>query len=224
MSMTAAAAKAALAALNAVSRAGKKENGEGGGGSLIYILIGVCAALFLLVGSIFYVVSAPTPFDGALGLFQDSVLGALGFHDLEGKTAFDEGAITIMTDGIEDETRKSICATALSLVGRVGYFWGGKPSAPEWDENWGKPRQVTAPGVSASGTIRPYGMDCSGFTEWAFWTALQERTLTGGVHAQWAQSVSIAKEDLVPGDLAFKNVPDNNVINHVGIYYGKINY
>ena len=39
--------------------------------------------------------------------------------------------------------RKYILSTALSLVGKVPYFWGGK-SAPGWNEEWNTPRLVTA--------------------------------------------------------------------------------
>ena len=62
-------------------------------------------------------------------------------------------------------TRKELMRAALSLVGRVPYFWGGK-SAPGWNEAWNTPRLVTSAGSSSTGTIRPYGLDCSGFTDW----------------------------------------------------------
>ncbi|WP_417051425.1 peptidoglycan endopeptidase [Dysosmobacter welbionis] len=57
--------------------------------------------------------------------------------------------------------RKELMRCALSLVGRVPYFWGGK-SAPGWNEEWNTPKLVTAAGSSSTGTIRPYGLDCSG--------------------------------------------------------------
>ena len=61
--------------------------------------------------------------------------------------------------------RKELMRCALSLVGRVPYFWGGK-SAPGWNSEWNTPKLVTSAGSSSTGTIRPYGLDCSGFTEW----------------------------------------------------------
>ena len=64
-------------------------------------------------------------------------------------------------------TRKELMRAALSLVGRVPYFWGGK-SAPGWNEAWNTPRLVTSAGSSSTGTIRPYGLDCSGFTDWVY--------------------------------------------------------
>ena len=68
-------------------------------------------------------------------------------------------------------TRKHIVATGLSLVGKVPYFWGGK-SPPGWNDEWNTPKLVTAAGSSTSGTIRPYGLDCSGFSDWVYKTAV----------------------------------------------------
>src|SRR5699024_2876212 len=65
--------------------------------------------------------------------------------------------------------RKELMRCALSLVGRVPYFWGGK-SAPGWNSEWNTPKLVTSAGSSSTGTIRPYGLDCSGFTEWVYQT------------------------------------------------------
>ncbi len=45
-------------------------------------------------------------------------------------------------------TRKALIRTALSLVGRVPYFWGGK-SAAGWNEDWNKPRLVSASALRA---------------------------------------------------------------------------
>ena len=58
--------------------------------------------------------------------------------------------------------REAVVRTACSLVGKVGYFWGGKSLTLGWDSQWGELRQVTAAGSSTTGTYRPYGMDCSG--------------------------------------------------------------
>ena len=66
-------------------------------------------------------------------------------------------------------TRKALIQNALSLVGKVPYFWGGK-SGPGWNEEWGTPKLVTSAGSASSGQLRPYGMDCSGFTDWVYKT------------------------------------------------------
>ena len=58
-------------------------------------------------------------------------------------------------------TRKEVIDVALSLVGKVKYYWGGT-SGPGWNAEWGKPRLVTAPGDWTNGTYQPYGLDCAG--------------------------------------------------------------
>lgn len=73
-----------------------------------------------------------------------------------------------------DQARKEAVETALSLVGKVGYFWGGKSLVIGWDSRWGTLREVTAAGSSTTGTYRPYGLDCSGMMDWIFYN------ITGG--------------------------------------------
>jgi len=58
--------------------------------------------------------------------------------------------------------RRAVVEQALSLVGKVNYFWGGKSLAFGWDDRWGQLAKVTADGSSTTGTYRPYGLDCSG--------------------------------------------------------------
>ncbi|WP_324825133.1 C40 family peptidase [Sinanaerobacter sp. ZZT-01] len=116
-------------------------------------------------------------------------------------------------------TREEIRQTALSLVGRVKYFWGGK-SAAGWNKSWGKSVKVTSPGDSTTGTYQPYGLDCSGFTDWVYKTAGVGNLLSGGSAHQWNVSYPISEKDLQVGDLVFKQPPGTGK-NHVGIYVGK---
>ncbi|MEH2933546.1 NlpC/P60 family protein [Acutalibacter sp. JLR.KK004] len=97
--------------------------------------------------------------------------------------------------------RKYILSTALSLVGKVPYFWGGK-SAPGWNDEWNTPRLVTAAGSPTSGTIQPYGLDCSGFSDWVYKTAVGV-SLYGTNWSQWDNSETVTAAELQPGDLGF---------------------
>ena len=115
--------------------------------------------------------------------------------------------------------RKELMRCALSLVGRVPYFWGGK-SAPGWNEEWNTPKLVTAAGSSSTGTIRPYGLDCSGFTEWVYQTALGV-TLYDGSWNQWDATHAISEDELLPGDIGFMAVPGTVPVNHVLLYAGE---
>lgn len=113
--------------------------------------------------------------------------------------------------------RKHLLETALSLVGRVPYFWGGK-SAPGWNSEWNTPKVVTSAGSSTTGTIRPYGLDCSGFSHWTYNTALGV-DITHGVSGQYANSTPITEAELQPGDLGCLKDSDGSW-NHVLIFAG----
>ena len=118
-----------------------------------------------------------------------------------------------------NETRKHILSTALSLVGKVPYFWGGKSDAG-WNDEWNTPKVVTATGSSATGTILPYGLDCSGYTDWVFKTAMGV-SIKAGSWNQWDNSYAITEAELLPGDLGFMALPGTVPVNHVLIYAGE---
>lgn len=53
------------------------------------------------------------------------------------------------------EAQRTLAESALMLVGKVNYFWGGKSYTVGWDDRWGKPAEVTSPGHSTSVTTIP---------------------------------------------------------------------
>ena len=105
----------------------------------------------------------------------------------------------------------------MSLVGKVPYFWGGKSEAG-WNDEWNTPKLVTAAGSSSTGTIRPYGLDCSGFTDWVYKTALGV-SIQAGSWAQYTSSTPISEAELLPGDLGFL-LNDSGTTDHVLIFAG----
>ena len=114
------------------------------------------------------------------------------------------------------QERRAVVQAALSLVGKVNYFWGGKSLMLGWDGRWGQLAKVTADGSSASGTYRPYGLDCSGMVDWAFYNAGEYVIGHGGGAAmQHSYCTPVRWEDAQIGDLAF--YPDDE---HVGIVAG----
>lgn len=119
-----------------------------------------------------------------------------------------------------DENRYMVVKTALTLVGKVNYFWGGKSLALGWDYRWGVTTKVTAEGSQTTGTYRPYGLDCSGFVDWAFYNATNGQYYpsegNGGTYAQRRNCYVISEADALPGDLVF--AAD---IGHVGIVGGR---
>ena len=117
------------------------------------------------------------------------------------------------------QERKAVVQNALTLYGKVSYFWGGKSLVIGWDSRWGELRQVTAAGSSTTGTYRPYGLDCSGLVDWAFYNATGGSYIIGhggGATMQHSYCTDISWSDAQPGDLVF--YPDNS---HVGIISGR---
>jgi len=111
---------------------------------------------------------------------------------------------------------------ALSLVGKVSYFWGGKSTAINWDSLWGTSMTVTADGSDTTGTIRPFGLDCSGYVAWVYINcglpADQVDSVFGySTATQWKYSTAINWDQAQIGDLVFFNVPGAAKGNHVGI-------
>ncbi len=118
-----------------------------------------------------------------------------------------------------DPARKAVVETAVQLVGRVSYFWGGKSLTLGWDDRWGIPTEVTAAGSGSTGTIRPFGLDCSGFVDWTFYNATNGSYYPGrggGAATQHSYCTNISWSDAQPGDLVF--YPDDS---HVGIVGSK---
>ena len=118
-----------------------------------------------------------------------------------------------------DPARKVVVETAVQLVGRVSYFWGGKSLTLGWDDRWGTSMEVTAAGSGSTGTIRPFGLDCSGFVDWTFYNATNGSYYPGrggGAATQHSYCTNIAWSDAQPGDLVFYPADV-----HVGIVGGK---
>ncbi len=130
-------------------------------------------------------------------------------------------AETVLKNLPEDLTmeRQQVVEQAVSLVGKVNYFWGGKSLTIGWNSSWGELRKVTAAGSPTTGTYRPYGLDCSGFIDWVFYNATDRAYVMGqggGVASQRTQCTMIRWENALPGDLVFYS--DNS---HIGIVAGR---
>ena len=114
--------------------------------------------------------------------------------------------------------RRAVVQHALSLVGKVNYFWGGKSLVLGWDSRWGQLREVTSAGSHTTGTYRPFGLDCSGFADWVFYNASGGEYILGhggGAAAQHRYCEQISWGDAQPGDLVF--YPDDSHIGIVGL-------
>lgn len=129
-----------------------------------------------------------------------------------------QAVLEALPDGLSPE-RRAVVEAALTLYGKVNYFWGGKSLVIGWDGRWGQVQKVSAAGSPTTGTYRPYGLDCSGFVDWVFYNATGGSYIIGhggGAQAQHTYCTSITWAEAQPGDLVF--YPNDT---HVGIVCGR---
>ena len=126
--------------------------------------------------------------------------------------------ITLLMPSDLSEQRRQVVLTGAQLLGRVHYFWGGKSRVLGWDSRWGTPTRVWAAGSPSTGTVRPFGLDCSGFVDWVFYNVSDGTYLIGhggGASSQHSYCTPISWSEALPGDLVF--YPGDR---HVGIVVG----
>lgn len=148
-------------------------------------------------------------------LYGFDVNGGVGFDTAD--VLLDEEQQEIIDNLDASQARLDIVSYALSMVGRVPYYWGGDASCQGWDGN--------NFGVEVTPDYRgrhQKGLDCAGFVGWVIWTVtdLDVHTCSTRNLASSLGSHRIGVNQLKPGDLAFQNVP-GSAENHVGIYAGK---
>ena len=123
------------------------------------------------------------------------------------------------------EERVNVITAAYSLVGEVGYFWGGKSTKIGEDPSWGTAEKVSATGSASTGTVRAYGLDCSGFVSWSvingYLNQGMQSSVGDGTSDQWEKANVVSEQDAQPGDLVFQKGPEAGSDNHVGIICGK---
>lgn len=118
-----------------------------------------------------------------------------------------------------DFTRTDLQNIAKSIIG-VPYFWGGKYSGVGPNPDWGKLKTVTAEGSWSTGKDIPYGLDCSGFVDWAYYQLIKERISGGGGAAEiYGRSIhDISRSDLKIGDVGFLSGKNGD---HIGMFIGR---
>lgn len=142
-----------------------------------------------------------------------SLAGSLSITNADARAVLDA-----LPENLSPE-RRAVVETALTLYGKVTYFWGGKSLVLGWDSRWGQLTKVTAAGSPTTGTYRPYGLDCSGMVDWVFYNVTGGEYVIGhggGAHAQHTYCDPISWGEAQPGDLVF--YPDDE---HVGIVCGR---
>lgn len=136
-----------------------------------------------------------------------SLAGSLTITNADVQTVVNALPVDISPD------RRKAVETALQLVGKVNYFWGGKSYVMGWDSRWGQLMKVTVDGDYTTGTYRPYGLDCTGFIDWA----LRNAGLPSDGHWYIGTNLTeVSWSEALPGDIALYSDA-----SHVGIIVGR---
>lgn len=106
------------------------------------------------------------------------------------------------------EARKAVIKFALSSVGKIPYYWGGKASAASYEKNgFGRVIEVDYKGR----VLR--GLDCSGWVQWVYWSAIGNRLNGASSTATLiGEGEKIRRSELQPGDIIVRVGADSHVV------------
>lgn len=112
--------------------------------------------------------------------------------------------------GLSQE-RKNLLRFALNSVGRVPYYWGGKPSAIGYEgNNFGTAVSPDTEGRSLK------GLDCSGWISWVYWSATGKRLPYESTSGLASLGERISREELQPGDILVRTGKDAHTVMFLG--------
>lgn len=107
--------------------------------------------------------------------------------------------------------REAVVRFALSSVGKVPYYWGGKASGPDYAvNNFG-----TVVSADYKGRVLK-GLDCSGWVSWVYWSATGQRLPYGGTSGLALLGTKVSRSELKPGDIIIRTGEDAHVIMFLG--------
>lgn len=111
--------------------------------------------------------------------------------------------------------RRAICDFALSCVGEIPYYFGGKPSEKTLDGHNDFGSYMTKSDHKGR-TLK--GLDCSSFVNFCYWSVLDKflGSWTGNITDD---ALLIPSSELKPGDISMHNVPGVSS-NHTGLFVG----
>lgn len=111
-----------------------------------------------------------------------------------------------LPDGLSQE-RREIVQFALSSVGKIPYYWGGKASAPSYEGN----SFGTLVESDVDGRILK-GLDCSGWINWVYWSVTGEPLAGQSTSSLALCGRPIKREELQPGDIVLKTGTGAHVV------------
>lgn len=159
--------------------------------------------------------------DWVNSIFDQDWYGAYGFDVYTNSVSLANGygvlspmqVTEIMSELDTSERRSAFVELALQAVGRIPYYWGGKPEAKGYEgNNFGSKVKADTKGRTQK------GLDCSGFVCWLYWTefdikpASSTKSFTDSLHLK-----RISFDELQPGDFGMQSLPGAEV-NHIGVF------
>ena len=136
----------------------------------------------------------------------------LSISTLDPKAPLTEEEISSYLDKLPadiSEERKTLVRYALSSVGKIPYYYGGKASCRGFEGNgFGL---VTGEADYKGRILR--GLDCSGWIQWVYWSALGDN-LNGAASTSnlIGCGEKIRRADLKPGDIVVRPGTDSHVV------------
>lgn len=109
------------------------------------------------------------------------------------------------------QTRRDLIDFALHSVGKIPYYWGGKPYAARYERNgFGT---LIAPDTKGR-VLR--GLDCSGWINWVYWSVLGQPLKGESTATLIGCGRRISRAELKPGDIMVRTGPDAHVVMFLG--------
>ncbi len=106
------------------------------------------------------------------------------------------------------KNRYKIIKTALESVGKIPYYFGGKPYGPNYTIN--RFGRILTRADHKGRILR--GLDCSGWISWVYETSINKDLNAEGTPHLAATGVGIRRKNLEPGDVAVKVKDGSHVV------------
>lgn len=107
-----------------------------------------------------------------------------------------------------DKDRFKVIEAALKSVGKIPYYYGGKPRSKDFAKN----QFGTLVRPDYKGRILS-GLDCSGWITWVYWTAFDKKVVRSeGTNTMATEGKKIRRSELKPGDIIVRPGYDSHVM------------
>ena len=103
--------------------------------------------------------------------------------------------------------RRDVVEFALHSVGKVPYYWGGKPYGPSYEKN----SFGTLVSPDTKGRVLR-GLDCSGWINWVYWSVFGNRLPAESTGTLIGCGERISRAELRPGDIIVRTGADAHVV------------